>query len=177
MGLRPERLAYRRIRHSFRGMERPFPRLHTQILADRRESRARRRTRRNDHARHGHTAMWILRPVRHRPRPRFDRLRELCGLPRRLHHRRPDHVQEQTQRGQRRKQPRRNKRQPFRQFRPRGPQQQPNHRTAAPARHHEPAGHAPTVVGHANAARRRRIRQFAKRQQQRLHARQRHYMA
>ena len=51
-------------------------------------------------------------------RPRFNRLRELCGLPRRLHYRRPDHVQEQTQRSQRRKQPRRNKRQPFRQFRP-----------------------------------------------------------
>ena len=65
-------------------------------------------------------------------------------------------------------QPRRHRRQLQLEPRPRGADRRPGDRGAAPAPEAQPAGHAAAVPGHADAARRRRVRPHPAGQQQRL---------
>ena len=72
------------------------------------------------------------RPVRHL-RPPARRLDQLRHLPRRVHPHRPGVLRPQAQRGQRRGQPRRHRRQPLLELRRRGPDRGSGDRPAAPA--------------------------------------------
>ena len=102
-------------------------------------------------------------------RPPPGRLDQLRHLPRRLHPGRPGQLQRQAQRGQRRGEPRRDRRQPVLELRRRGPgrRRSRDHRAARPAAAQLP-GHAVPVAGHPDAVGRRRDRPHPGRQQQRL---------
>ena len=84
---------------------------------------------------------------------------------------------DQAQRGQRRAQPRRRRRQPLVELRCRGPHDRRRGDRAAPAPAPQPAGHPLPLPGRAHAARRRRAGQQPGRQQQRLRAGQPHVVA
>ena len=70
-----------------------------------------------------------------------------------------------------------NNNEPFRQLRRGGPHRRPQHRERTRTFAHEHARHAHSLAWHAHAARRRRIRQHAIRQQQRVLPRQRDRLA
>ena len=117
------------------------------------------------------------RPVRHGARARMRVLDQLRLVPRRIHAHRPDPIRGQAQRDQRREQYRRIEREPLRELRCRGAVRRPGDHPQTRAGRHEHARHADAVAGHADDAGGRRIRQLAKRQQQRLCAGQRHHLA
>ena len=89
-------------------------------------------------------------------------------VPRRLHAARPRLVQREAQRGEPRGQPRRQRRQPLVEPRRRGRDRRPGRARAAVAAAEELPRHAAPVAGRAHAARRRRARTDAGRQQQRV---------
>ncbi len=107
------------------------------------------------------------RPVRGR-RPPAARQHQLHHRARRLHAARPRLVQRQAQRGQRRGQPRRHRRQPLVELRRRGSDRRPRGQRAARAPAAQLPRDAAAVAGHPDAARRRRARPHAAGQQQRL---------
>ena len=97
------------------------------------------------------------RPLRAR-RPPAVRVDQLRHRPRRLHAARPRLLQRQAQRGQRRGQPRRHRRQPLVELRRRGPDRRPrDHRAARPPATQLPR-HAVPLAGRADAPGRRRDR-------------------
>ena len=106
-------------------------------------------------ARPGLPAVRLVRPLRRR-RPAADRVDQLRHRARRLHHARPRLLRAQAQRGQRRGQPRRHRRQPLVQLRRRGRPGAAGRRAAAPAPGAQPALHAAAVDRRADAGRRRR---------------------
>ena len=93
---------------------------------------------------------------------------QLHHLPRRLHAQRPGELQPQTQRGQRRREPRRREQQPQLQLWRRGPEPQGHHRDHSPAADREPAGLAALEPGRADDPHGRRVPPHPARQQQRL---------
>ena len=109
----------------------------------------------------------VKRPVRDERAPprRLDQLRH---LPRRLHPDRPGLLQPQAQRGQRRGQPGRHRRQPVVELRGRGPDRRPGRQRAAGPAAAQLPGHLVPVPGRADAAGRRRDGPHPARQQQRL---------
>ena len=109
----------------------------------------------------------VLRPVRRR-RALAVRLGQLRHRPRRLHRARPGQLRPQAQRGQRRGQPRRHRRQPLGQPRRRGRDRRRRRRRPAPAHGGQPDGHAVPVQRRPDDHRRRRARPHPARQQQRL---------
>ena len=109
----------------------------------------------------------LERPLRVR-RPPPVRVDQLHHRPRRLHAARPRLLQREAQRGQPRGQPRRHRRQPLLELRRRGGDRRPGDHRAARAPAAQLPRHAAALPGHADAARRRRVRPLAGRQQQRL---------
>ena len=109
----------------------------------------------------------LLRPLRGgRPRPvRVDQLRH---RPRRVHAARPRLVQREAQRGEPRGEPRRHRRQPLVEPRRRGADRRPGRARAAGAAAAQLPRDAAALAGRADAARRRRARADAGRQQQRV---------
>ena len=144
------------------GVERSLPRQHPRRLA-----RPRRRPQRVRLA--GHR---LVGPVRGR-RSAAPRQHQLRHRPRRVHARRPRHLQRQAQRGERRGRPRRHRRQPVVELRGRGPDRRPADQRAAGPPAAEPARHAPLLPGSADVGRGRRDGSDPGRQQQRVRARQR----
>ena len=110
VGRRRRRLPGRRVPAAVDGVERQVPRHRALVLGAR---RARRR------ARPRLPAVRLVGPLRRR-RPAADRVDQLRHRARRLHHARPRVLRAQAQRGQRRGQPRRHRRQPLLQLRRRG---------------------------------------------------------
>ena len=107
------------------------------------------------------------RPLRAR-RPPPVRLDQLRHRPRRLHARRPRLLQREAQRGEPRGQPRRHRRQPQLELRRRGADRRPRGQRAPRAAAAQLPRDAVPLAGRADAARRRRARPHAGRQQQRL---------
>ena len=109
----------------------------------------------------------IVRPVRgdRAPAVGVDQLRH---RPRRLHAARPRLVQREAQRGERRGQPRRHGRQPLVELRCRRPDRRPGRARAAAAAAAQLPRDAVPLPGRADAARRRRDRPHAGREQQRV---------
>ena len=109
----------------------------------------------------------LVGPVRvqRAPAVRLDQLRH---RPRRVHAARPRLLRPQAQRGQRRGQPRRHRRQPLVELRRRGPHRRPDDPRAARTAEAQPADHAVPVAGRPDAPARRRAGPHAGRQQQRL---------
>ena len=102
-------------------------------------------------------------------RPPAARQHQLRHRARRLHAARPGQLRAQAQRGQRRGQPRRRRRQPHRgTSASRAPTDDPAILAAARPAAAQPARHAAPVAGRADAARRRRDGPHPARQQQRL---------
>ena len=101
-------------------------------------------------------------------RPQPARQHQLRHRARRLHAARPGQLQRQAQRGERRGQSRRRRQQPVVELRRRGPDRRSRDQRAARAAEAQPARDAAAVAGRADAARRRRDRPHAARQQQRL---------
>ena len=156
LGRRPRRLPGRQLPRPVERVERHLPRRRARLLARAVEHRRVRL------ALHG-----LQRPLRVRRAPAV-RLDQLRHRPRRLHAARPHDLQREAQRGQRRGQPRRHRRQPLVELRRRGGDRRPRHRRAALAPAAQLPGHALPLPGRADAARRRRARAHAARQQQRL---------
>ena len=102
------------------------------------------------------------------PRPQALGERQLHHRARRLHAERPRVLQRQAQRGERRRQPRRAFQQSVVELRRRRTDRRREHSRAARASEAQPARDAALLAGHADAARRRRVRQHAERQQQRV---------
>ena len=139
------------------GMERPVPRRRAPLRA--------RRPR--PHRQPGAAPERQRRPLpalRAPPLP-LDQLRH---LPRRLHPGRSGLVQPQAQPGERRGQPRRRGRELQLELRPRGPGRRPWHSRPARPPDAQLPHHAHALAGNAHAARRRRARPHAGRQQQPL---------
>ena len=109
----------------------------------------------------------LVRPLPGR-RPAPVRLGQLHHRPRRLHAARPRLLQREAQRGQPGGQPRRDRRQPVLELRRRGGDRRPRGQRAARAPAAQLPRHAAPLPGRADAARRRRDRAHAARQQQRL---------
>ena len=109
----------------------------------------------------------LERPLRGR-RPPPVRVDQLHHRPRRLHAARPRLLQREAQRGQPGGQPRRDRRQPLLELRRRGRDRRPRDQRAARAPAAQLPRHAAPLPGHADAARRRRVRPHPARQQQRL---------
>ena len=126
------------------GLERPVPRRRPPVLAGR--------------AGHdlgpGHAALRQRRPL---PRPRAAPLDQLHHLPRRLHAQRPGLLQPQAQRGQRRGQPRRQRRQLELELRRRGADRRPRGPRAPQPAGPQPDGHAAGLAGRADDPGRRRV--------------------
>ena len=101
-------------------------------------------------------------------RPGAVRLDQLRHRPRRLPAARPDLLQRQAQRGQRRGQQRRRVAQPIVELRGRGRDRRPGGQRAARTAGPQLRQHAAAEPGRADAARRRRARPHPGRQQQRL---------
>ena len=156
VGRRPRRLPGRQLPRPVVGVERHVPRRHAGLLA-RPGERGRLRV-----ALHG-----LQRPVRVR-RPPPVRVDQLHHRPRRLHPARPRLLQREAQRGQPRGQPRRDRRQPVLELRRGGGDRRPRDQRAAAASAEELPRHAAALPGHADAARRRRVRPLAGRVQQPL---------
>ena len=139
------------------GVERALPRRRPRLLAGPRR-----------HRRAGVAAHRQLRPLR-RLRTAAVGVGQLRHRARRVHPARPRLLRAQAQRGQRREQPRRHRRQPLAELRGRGRdgvtgrgrRQRTGHGPRA-------AGHAAALHGHADAAGRRRALAHPGRQQQRL---------
>ena len=93
---------------------------------------------------------------------------QLRHRPRRLHAARPRLVQREAQRGEPRGEPRRHRRQPLVELRRRGADRRPGRARAAGAAAAELPRDAAALAGRADAARRRRARADAGRQQQRV---------
>ena len=109
----------------------------------------------------------LERPLRGR-RPPPVRLDQLHHRPRRLHAARPRLLQREAQRGEPRGQPRRHRRQPLVELRGRGRDRRSRDQRAAGAPAAQLPRHADPLPGHADVARRRRVRPHAARQQQRV---------
>ena len=109
----------------------------------------------------------LVRPLPGR-RPAPVRVGQLHHRARRLHAARPRLLQPEAQRGQPGGQPRRDRRQPLVELRRRGGDRRPRGQRAARAPAAQLPRHAAAVAGRADAARRRRDRAHAGRQQQRL---------
>ena len=156
VGRRTGRLPGRQLPRAVVGMERPLPRRDARLLARRCE---RRRVRLALHR--------VERPlpVRRAPPVRLDQLRHRA---RRLHAARPRLLQREAQRGQRRGQPRRHRRQPLLELRRRGAHRRCRDPRPARAPAAQLPGDAVALAGRADAARRRRVRPHPGRQQQRL---------
>lgn len=106
-------------------------------------------------------------PLRGR-RPRPVRVDQLRDRPRRLHDARPRHLQREAQRGQPGGRTGRHRRQPLLELRRRGRDRRPGRQQAPASAAAQHADDAAPVAGHADAARRRRDRPHAERQQQRV---------
>ena len=146
VGRRPRRLPGRQLPGPVERVERHLPRRRARLLA---RAVERRRVRLALHR--------LERPLRVRRAPAV-RLDQLRHRPRRLHAARPRHLQREAQRGQRRGQPRRHRRQPLVELRRRGRDRRPRDRRAALAPAAQLPGHAAALAGRADAARRRRAR-------------------
>ena len=114
-----------------------------------------------------HPVRRLVGPVRLGPAPP-DRVGQPHHRARRLHPARPRLLRRQAQRGQRRGQPRRHRRQPVLELRRRGPDRRPRHPGPAGTPVPGHARHPAAVVRRADAARRRRARPHPAGQQQRL---------
>ena len=112
-------------------------------------------------------AVGVERPLRER-RPGAVRVDQLRDRPRRLHAARPDLVQRQAQRGQRRGQQRRREPQPVVELRRRGRDRRPRGARPAGTSGAQLPRHAAAQPGRADDPRRRRDGPHAGRQQQRL---------
>ena len=97
-----------------------------------------------------------------------QRQHQLRHRPRRIHAQRPGVLQRKTQRGQRRRQPRRGKPQPVVELWRRGSHRRPRHPGAALPADAQLLGHPDGQPGHADDRARRRDRAHPERQQQRL---------
>ena len=156
VGLRPRRLPGRRVSAGLGRMERQVSRHRARFLA-----------------RRGHGGRARAAPVRlgrHlRPaRPAAVGERQLRHGARRLHAERSRLLQRAAQRSERRRQPRRPLAQPLVELRRRRPDRRRGRQRAARAADAQLPRDAAVVAGHADAARRRRVRAHAARQQQRL---------
>ena len=118
----------------------------------------------------------LQRPVPER-RPQPGGVDQLRHRPRRVHAGRPGVLRPQAQRGQRRGQPRRHRRQPVLELRGRGPHRRPRHRRAAGPPAAQLPGYPAAVPGRADAAGRRRAGPHPAGQQQRLLPGQRDLLA
>ena len=156
VGRRPGRLPGRQLPRAVVGVERHLPRHDARLLARR---GARRRVRAAAHR--------LQRPLPGR-RPPPVRVDQLHHRPRRLHAARPRLLQREAQRGQQGGQPRRDRRQPVLELRRRGRDRRSRDQRAARPPAAQLPGHAAALAGHADAARRRRVRPHPGRQQQRL---------
>ena len=156
LGRRPGRLPGRQLPRAVVGVERDLPRHDARLLA---RPGQRRRVRA---ALHG-----LERPLPAR-RPASVRVGQLHHRPRRLHAARPRLLQREAQRGQPGGQPRRHRRQPLLELRRRGRDRRPRGQRPARAPAAQLPRHAAALPGRADAARRRRARPHAGRQQQRL---------
>ena len=138
------------------GVERPLPRRRARLLAPALGA-----------ARDGLSPDRVKRPLRRRP-PRAGRVGELRVRPRRQDPARSRDVRAQAQRGQRGVQPRRHRRRPCAELRRRGLERRPGRgrRARPPAAQLHRDAHA--LAGRPDAARRRRARAHAARQQQRV---------
>ena len=160
------RLAHRPVPAAVRRVERPLPRRRAgrsgSPTAGRRRaaSRPRRARPRHPAGRLGRTCS--------APRPRTAGVGQLRHRARRLHPRRPGGLRPQAQRGQRRGQPGRPRRQPVLEPRRRGPDGRRGRRGRAPPHDAQPARHAAALHRRADDHRRRRDRTHPGRQQQRL---------
>ena len=152
----PGRLPGRQLPRPVVGVERDLPRHDARLLA--RPGR-RRRVRAPAHG--------LVRPLPGR-RPAAVRVGQLHHRARRLHAARPRLLQRQAQRGQPGGQPRRDRRQPVLELRRRGGDRRSRGDRAARAPAAQLPRHAALLAGRADAARRRRDRAHAGRQQQRL---------
>ena len=156
------RLPGRQLPAAVERVERPLPRHGARLLA--RDARLARRP--------GRAAVRVERPVPGR-RPQPARLDQLRHLPRRVHPDRPRVVQRQAQRGERRGQPRRHRRQPVVELRRRGTDRRRRRAGAPGAPTTEPGDHAAAVPGRADDLVGRRARPHPARHEQRLRAGQR----
>ena len=156
VGRRPRRLPGRQLPGPVVGVERHLPRPDARLLA--RPGVGRRLRLAPDR---------LERPLRGR-RPPPVRLDQLHHRARRLHAARPRLLQREAQRGQPRGQPRRDGRQPLLELRRRGGDRRPRDQRAARPPAAQLPRHADPLPGHADAARRRRVRPHPARLQQRL---------
>ena len=123
-----------------------------------------------------HAVLRLQRSVRVE-RPPAARQHQLHHLPRRLHAARPGLLRRQAQRSQRRRQPRRRQRQRQLELRRRRADRRSGDQRAARQEEAGVSGHADPLARRADAARRRRDRAHAERQQQRLLPGQRTHLA
>ena len=151
----------RRVRRAVVGVERPLPRRRPRLLA------GPRRDRRGGVAPHRQR-----RPLRAVAAPAVG-VGQLRHRARRVHPARPRQLRAQAQRGQRRGQPRRHRRQPLAELRRRGRDVLAGDPGPADGRGAGAARHAAAVDGDADAAGRRRAVAHPGRQQQRLLPRRR----
>ena len=156
VGRRARRLPGRQLPRAVVGVERHLPRRDARLLARRRVGRRVRLA-----------ADRLERPLRGR-RPPPVRVDQLHHRPRRLHAARPRLLQREAQRGQPRGQPRRHRRQPLLELRRRGRDRRPGDQRAAGAPAAQLPRDADPLPGHADAARRRRVRPHPARLQQRV---------
>ena len=159
LGHRAGRLPRRRVPRRLGRVERSLPRHRAPLLA--RRSRPRRRLR--------DACLGIRRPLRRDVETAFA-FAQLRHRARRLHARRPGRARAQAQRGQRRGQPRRHRRQPLVEPRHRGCDDRRRGARAARARRAQPARDAVARPRHADARDGRRVRAQPARQQQRVRA-------
>ena len=156
VGRRPGRLPGRELPGPVGRVERHVPRHDARLLARAGERRAVRVA--------VHRVERPL-PVRRARAVRVDQLRHRA---RRLHAARSRLVQRQAQRGERRGEPRRDRRQPIVELRRRGRHRRSRGERAARAAAAELPRHAVSLAGRADDPRRRRARAHAARQQQRV---------
>ena len=147
VGRRTRRLAHRAVPGAVRRVERPLPQRRPLVLAGRPRPR-RARAARPPRPRPGHPPVGLRGPVRaQRPAagPRARRVGQLRHRPRRLHARGPGGLRPQAQRGQRRAEPRRQRRQPLLEPRHRGARRprlpRGRHRAPAPPLDPQPVRH------------------------------------
>ena len=153
------RLPGRQLPRALGGVERPLPRRRARAVA------RRRRPRRARSATGSPAAATCTSSSGRRPSASIN----LDHRARRLHAARPGHLRAQAQRGQRRGQPRRQRRRARRgTAASKGPTDDSDDQRAAAPPAAQPAGDAAALAGHADAARRRRVRPHAARQQQRV---------